>query len=84
MSRPGGAVHVLQTAGKSGNHFTNRNVVIPTSVKFRRKFGGLIFFPNVCEILFPLREKGREAREPDQIFWFLLQALSPCRQHKNG
>lgn len=84
MSSLGGAAHALQTAGKPGNHFTNRNVVIPTSVKSGRRFGVLVFLPNICEILFPLRENGRAAGKTDQIFWLLLQPPSPCRQHKNG
>lgn len=40
------------------------------------------FFPNICEILSPLRENRRVAGEPDQIFWLSSQPLSPCRQEK--
>lgn len=70
------------TAGTSGNRFTSINVVILTSLTIweRNLFG--FFFPNICEILSPLRENRRVAGEPDQIFWLSSQPLSPCRQEK--
>lgn len=42
----------------------------------------LVFFSNIYEIFFPLMENRRAAGEPDQIFWLLLQPLSPYRQKK--
>lgn len=68
MSSSAGVAHTMQMEGKPGNSFTSINIAIPTSVTIWERIW-VVFFSNIYEIFFPLRENRKAAGEPDQIFW---------------